>query len=46
MNQLWTIIFLLVLAAALGIAAWDDRDARKKREGRATAVEKSSRDGE
>jgi uncharacterized membrane protein YidH (DUF202 family) len=31
MSQLWTIIFVAVLAVAFGIAAWHDREEEKRR---------------
>jgi len=46
MNQLWTIIFVAALAAAFGIAAWYDREDRKKRERRNLAAERRSHDGQ
>lgn len=46
MNQLWTIIFVAVLAVAFGLAAWQDREDRKKRERRNAAAERRINDGE
>ena len=39
MNQLWTIIFVAVIAAAFGLASWHDWDDKKAREHRASAGE-------
>jgi predicted outer membrane lipoprotein len=40
MDQLWTIIIIVVLAAAFGVAAWHDRDDKKARERRESASER------
>jgi hypothetical protein len=36
----WTIIFITILAAAFGMAAWLDRKEKKRREVRGTACER------
>jgi cytochrome oxidase assembly protein ShyY1 len=40
MAQLWTIIFVTLLAITFGLAAWQDREDAKRRERRNTVVEK------
>lgn len=45
MSQLWTIIFLTLLAAGWGIAAWHDQEEGKRREREDSAVEGGRRTG-
>jgi hypothetical protein len=45
MNQLWTIIFVAVLAFAFALASWQDREDRKRRERRNAAEERRGDDG-
>lgn len=40
MSQLWTIVFLTLLAIAFGIAAWHDREERKRQGRKDSAAEK------
>jgi uncharacterized membrane protein YidH (DUF202 family) len=42
MSQLWTIIFVAVLAIAFGLAHWYDREEAKRRERRNMADEKKT----
>jgi hypothetical protein len=36
----WTIIFVTIIAAAFGMAAWLDRKERRRRAGRGAACER------
>ena len=40
MAQLWTIIFVTLLAIAFGLAAWHDREEQKRHQQRNVAYEK------
>ncbi|HEX8069453.1 MAG TPA: hypothetical protein VF546_05855 [Pyrinomonadaceae bacterium] len=44
MNQLWTIIFVAVLAVVFALASWQDREERKKRERRNAAADRRGPD--
>ncbi len=43
MGQLWTIIFVTVLALAFAVAAWHDREDKKRLEQRKAAHEHADR---
>ena len=45
MSQLWTIIFVILLAIAFGLAAWHDREDKKRQE-RKDAAHKSREQSE
>jgi hypothetical protein len=42
-DQLWTIIFVVLLAIGFSLAAWQDRNAAKRREERNIAAKKGER---
>jgi hypothetical protein len=44
-SQLWTLVFLTVLALLFGLAAWQDRGDAKRREQRNAAVHKKDETG-
>jgi uncharacterized membrane protein YidH (DUF202 family) len=46
MAQLWTLIFVTILATAFGLAAWYDREEAKRRARRNTDVEKRESAGD
>jgi hypothetical protein len=43
MNHTWTIIFVIIIVIAFGIAAWHDHEEMKRRERRTAAHEKVER---
>lgn len=43
MSQLWTVIFITLLAIAFGIAAWHDNEEKKRQERKNAAHEKAER---
>ena len=43
MGQLWTIIFVTILAVAFAVAAWHDREDKRRLERRQVAHEKTDR---
>jgi nitric oxide reductase large subunit len=44
--DIWTIVFVIVLVIGFGIAAWHDRDEKKREERRISAYEKKDKSDE
>jgi uncharacterized membrane-anchored protein len=44
MAQLWTIIFITLIALAFGIASWHDREEVRRQEQKKSAQEKAVKD--